>query len=506
MSPMVSESKMTGAIAPPSFAGNPDTVSISTQAAYGIFWNILFSVFTKLVAFGGQIALAWFLLPEDMGLAGIALAVVGIVSIASGTIPTILLIQHKGTFEENAGEIFWFSLAMNFTAALFLVAVSPVAGHLFRDPRVASILLILAVAVPLMALPTIYASQLYRNLRFRAVAQIKFGEGLIRNAGSVILAALGFGAYSLVLPQPVASLYTAIRCRRLSGKIPIGRPHPHRWPALLVPSLWLMALALVNGLQMNGAIFVIGVMHNSTVTGFYTWGFMLSSQAIYLLGINLQGVFFPVLSKLNHDSDRQKQAFKKACKILLLAIAPLCALQIVLARPVIELLFHDRWLPAVPVVQWLSVGMMTQPFNILGTSLLLARGQYRLLASLAAAIAILLMAAAILGACLGCEAEIARCTGTTLFFTNLATGWVACHELKCGGEYFFRELLPSAFMALPLMGIGAFLVLVTDSWPPLISMTSTAAILLVLYGSGIRILSPRLAKELMAGIHLFPVR
>jgi len=441
-----------------------------------------------------------------MGLAGLALAVTSIVSIASGTIPTILLIQHEGAFEENAGEIFWLSLAMNFTATLFLVAVSPLAGHLFKDPRVVPVILILAVAVPLMALPTIYASQLYRDLRFRALAQIKFGEGVIRNAGSVILAALGFGAYSLVLPQPAGSLYTAIRCRLLTGKIPIGRPHPHRWPALLAPALWLMALALVNALQMNGTIFVIGVMHNPTVTGFYTWGFMLSSQAIYLLGINLQGVFFPVLSKLNHDSNRQKEAFKRACKILILAIAPLCALQIVLARPVIELLFQDRWLPAAPVVQWLSVGMMTQPLSILGTSLLLARGQYRLLALLAAVIMILITAAAIVGAYYGREAEIARCTGTTLFFTNLAIGWVACHELKCGVGYFFRELLPPAFMALPLMGAGAFLVFLTGSCPPLISIISTTAILLAFYGFGIWFLSPRLAKELMARIQLFPAR
>jgi PST family polysaccharide transporter len=398
MSLMASRSEMARVIAQPSFTRIQNTVSIGTQAAHGAFWNILFSVLNKLVAFGGQIALAWFLLPDDMGLAGIALAVTSIVSIASGAIPTILLIQHEGAFEENAGEIFWLSLAMNFTATLFLVAVSPLAGHLFKDPRVVPVILILAVAVPLMALPTIYASQLYRDLRFRALAQIKFGEGVIRNAGSVILAALGFGAYALVLPQPAGSLYTAIRCRLLTGKIPIGRPHPHRWPALLAPALWLMALALVNALQMNGTIFVIGVMHNPTVTGFYTWGFMLSSQAIYLLGINLQGVFFPVLSKLNHDSNRQKEAFKRACKILILAIAPLCALQIVLARPVIELLFQDRWLPAAPVVQWLSVGMMTQPLSILGTSLLLARGQYRLLALLAAVIMILITAAAIVGA------------------------------------------------------------------------------------------------------------
>ncbi len=505
MSPTISRQAAAGVVAPPSFMRIQNAASIGDQAARGAFWNILFSVLNKLVAFGGQIALAWFLLPEDMGLAGIALAVTSIVSIASGTIPTILLIQHEGSFEENAGEIFWFSLTANFAAALLLVSVSPWAGQLFNDSRMAPIILILAMTLPLMALPTIYASHLYKDLRFRALAQIRFGEGLIRSIGSVILAALGFGACSLVLPQPVGAVYTAVRCHRLAGEIPLGRPHPRRWPALLAPALWLVALAGVNALQANGIIFVIGVMHDPTAAGFYSWGFALSSQAIFLLGTNLQSVFFPVLSKLNHDSSRQIEAFRRACTVLILVIVPVCALQIVLARPAIELLFRDRWLPAVPVVQWLSMGMMTQPLGILGTSLLLARGQYRLLAGLAGALTILNMAAAIIGAYFGREAEIARCTGITLFFTHLVIGWAACRELKCTAGYFYRKLLPPVFIALPLLGAGALLAFLTGGCPPFISILATGTMLLAFYGAGIWLLAPRLARDLAARLSLFPM-
>jgi hypothetical protein len=56
------------------------------------------------------------------------------------------------------------------------------------------------------------------------------------------------------------------------------------------------------------------------------------------------------------------------------------------------------------------------------------------------------------------------------------------------------------------MGAGAFLIFLTGSCPPLISITSTAAILLAFYAAGIWFLSPRLAKELMARIQLFPAR
>ena len=103
----------------------------------------------------------------------------------------------------------------------------------------------------------------------------------------------------------------------------------------------------------------------------------MSSQAIFLVATNLQGVLFPVLCKINADIERQYRAFAQACRLLMLVIVPVCVLQILLARPLIELVFHDRWLPAVSVVQWLSLGLLTQPLSILTASLLLARGQYR---------------------------------------------------------------------------------------------------------------------------------
>jgi O-antigen/teichoic acid export membrane protein len=270
-----------------------------------------------------------------------------------------------------------------------------------------------------------------------------------------------------------------------------------------MPVMWMMFLALATALQTNGALFVIGMRCNPAVVGFYSWGFALSSQAIFLLGINLQRVFFPVFSKLNHNSDRQSEAFFKACKILLMAIVPVCALQIVLARPVIELLFRDRWLPAVPVVQWLSMGMMTQPLTILGTALLLARGQYRLVTLLAAAIALAITAGALLGTCFGREAEIARCTGIALFFTNAAMGWIACRELKRGQSHLWRQLLPPVLPAVPLILAGTLLVYLTGHCPALVSIAVTTSALLFFYGCGIWFLSPQLARELIARVPLF---
>src|SRR5712692_5445687 len=374
--------------------------AVGAQAARGAFWTILFSVLNKCVTLGSQIALAWFLLPEDMGVVALTLSITSVVSTFCAFNLAKVLIQRRDSFQQDAGQVFWLALAMNVTASLLLVALSPIGASLFKEPRVTSLTLV-AAAIPFMALPTIYVAALYRDLRFKSIAMIQFGEGALRSGAAVALAALGGGALSLVLPLVPGAIYSTVAFRWAAGRLPLSRPAPRTWPALLTPALWLMLQTLFVAVQAHGTNFVIGITHNSTVAGFYFWGFSISSQAMFLLAANLQGVLFPVLSKVNDDPLRQYLAFRKACQALTVIAVPVCVLQTVLARPLIELAFADRWARSIPVVEWLSLGFLTQSLTVLASSLLLARGRFGLCAALTGLSAAMVTAAATIGALTG---------------------------------------------------------------------------------------------------------
>src|SRR5271154_469318 len=109
--------------------------SAGAQAVGGAFWTILFSSLNKVTAFGSQMALAWFLLPSDMGLAAIAISIASLVSLMTGTNLKTLLVQRQEALQENTSEVFWLSLAMNCAAALLLAVSAPLAGRWFNEPR-----------------------------------------------------------------------------------------------------------------------------------------------------------------------------------------------------------------------------------------------------------------------------------------------------------------------------------------------------------------------------------
>src|SRR5437773_862485 len=93
---------------------------VGTQAAHGAFWTIFFSVLNKVVTLGSQIAVAWFLLPQDMGLVAMAFSITSLVTTICGSSLSKILIQRQDRFAEDAGQVFWLSLAMNTAAALLL--------------------------------------------------------------------------------------------------------------------------------------------------------------------------------------------------------------------------------------------------------------------------------------------------------------------------------------------------------------------------------------------------
>jgi len=445
---------------------------VGARATSGALWTLIFSISSKLVTLGGQVALAWFLLPGDFGLAAMVLSFTSVAGIMGGSYLKNILIQRSDRFDQEAGQVFWLSLAMYLLAAVVMSSLSPVAAHFFNEPRVIPLILIVALTAPVHALPVIYTAALNRNLRFRPLAAIAFGAVVVQNATAVWLAWLGCGAYSLIVSTTLMTGWMAVASRIGAGGISIGRPQPCCWAALYAPVGWLMFNSLFLALQASGANLIIGLLHkDATMAGYYYWGFTIASQAVFLLVTNLQGVLFPVLSKLNAEMDRQYEAVRRAGQTLMTVMVPACVLQALLAEPVIRLIFHDRWTPSIPVIQWLSVGLLTQAMHTLASSVLLARGAFAQLTVCNALLAVTVTGAALIGASSGGQLEIARCTGTSLLLMNLVTGWIAYRQLGQGWKDLFSTVAMPLLAGFSAAAAGALVAVLFRDAPMAVSLT-----------------------------------
>jgi teichuronic acid exporter len=470
--------------------------AVGSYAARGAMWTLLFSALTKLMTLGSQIALAWFLVPEEFGLVAMTLSVMSFTAIVGGATLKNILVQRGDRFDQQAGQVFWLALTLNAGAALFLALFSPLAGILFDEPRVVSLILVASLAPAIQSLSTIYLAALQRDLKFRQVAMIQCGASTAHYGSAVLLAWLGAGALALVFPFAITAVGTAITYRLSAGRIPLGRPDPERWRSLGAPVWWLMINALFSAFLASGACMIIGlIQRDPAIIGFYYWGFSIASQAVFLLVNNLQGVLFPALSKLYADAERQFGAAEKAARTLLVVVTPICVLQWLLARPLVSALFHSRWQPAIPVVEWISIGLLSQPLYLLSVSALLARGRFRRLALTTGLVAAATLAGAGIGAITGDQTDTACGAAIALLFSNLAAGWLTFHEFGRGLKELLALVAPLAVMGSFVAALGWWASRATSTVGPAIQIFATGLAVLGSSGLLVRFFLPQLASD-----------
>ncbi len=452
---------------------------IEDSAAHGAFWTILCSIANKGFTFLGQIGLAWLLVPSEFGLVALALSVTNIIGTLAPSGFREVLIQQHDRFEEYAGQVFWLSLALKITVAVLVVASAPIAGDLFSDQRLTPLIMIAGLTLPLDALTTIYSANLNVNLRFRIIAFINLGAGVLHTGSAILLAWYGFGAYSLILPLIWVKIYQAVTQRLVAEPFSVQLPKISAWVGLIVPASWFITIAGFNALQTYGPNIAIGLFQDASITGLFFWGFQVSTQALFVLALSLRNVLFPTLAKLNDNCDKQTDFFMKSCSLLILITMPICILQAILAEPVIEVIFEPKWLNAVPVVRWLSLGMLTLPLNVMSTSILMAQGCFKKLALLTGLISTATVGAAIAGAVHGQQESIAIAVGVSYFLTYLASGWVAFRNLNIARTKIVKVVIFPIALTLPSNLFSIALIILGDLKPFALIASVTAGYFLL---------------------------
>ncbi len=398
----------------------------------GAAWTIALALAQKVLSASVQFGLAWLLLPREMGIAGMAFAAASAMAIFRSSSLHKVLVQRQDRFEQDAPRLFWLAMSMSIVAALALLLAAPTLAELLHQPELKGHLALLAALPPISALATLHSAQLYRDLRFRTLSLIHLGEALIISVLGLILAAVGFGAYSLTIPPLLSTLFAVGACRFCAGEIPVGRPTFRGWPELLGPAAWLMLLGGVEAVEGYGVNFILGRFQGPESVGYYSWGFLISAQVVLLVSRNLQNVFFPALSQLQNDTQRLQVVFEKSCRVLTAGIVPVCVLQSVLAEDLVVAVFNERWQPAIPVIRWLSLGLLTQPVSVLTGALLLARGGYAATTKRTALVCAALITAAFVGARAGDHTTVAVYVSWTLLVCNFAAALVTVGALGQG--------------------------------------------------------------------------
>lgn len=477
--------------------------SLGGSTTRGFLWLLLQGLSGRAAALISQLVLARLLLPQAFGLIGLALTVTSLVNAAiSFGIDDILLQRHR-TMRLWVASAFWSAMALSLAGMALMLAVAPLAARIYGAPGLTGLVAVAALNLPAGALSMVPEVQLRAALNFRFLGSYFSLEILATQLATVVLAAIGFGAYSFVLPLPLVAAVKAVIFWRKAPAAIGGRMRRTQFRYIISSGLLVQASRMIIEAVNQGDYIVLGLLASAHDVGMYFFAFRLAAQPLRVLAGNVGAVLFPALTQLRGEPARQVAAALAASRVLAFTVTPACFLQAALAQPVLHLLFGTKWSSAIPLVQALSIGLPGDATAWISGALLVANGAFRRDLRYLAVFAVPFFICVLLGAHI--DGPMGVAVGVALYYALLKPlqSWLI-----------FRDALDArGFMRIyvhpPLMAGAAFgAAMLVNTLPPLAGNDVAQAAVVLGFGSLVYIgllaaFAPDVGREML---ERFPVR
>jgi PST family polysaccharide transporter len=326
-------------------------------AIHGTAWRYLTFFGGKLMVFISTIVLARLLAKEDFGLVGYAVTAISFLDVISDFGIGAALVYYPDD-KRRASTAFWLNLLVR--VVLFGVAwvLAPLAGIYFRDDRVVSITRALAATFPIDALGDIHGWVLRKRLDFSRTVIPDFLSAITKGLASIIFAALGYGAWSLVWGQVAGAVASSAVMWFITLWNPSFEFDFAMAKGLLSYGVHIVGVAFLAMLLQNLDYLLIGRYLGAEALGVYTLAYRLPDLVVLQFARILSTVLFPLYTRMRDIPGSLARGFYLTTRYVSLVTLPLGIGLALVAKPFTLVAFTDKWEEAIPILQWLAIYSM----------------------------------------------------------------------------------------------------------------------------------------------------
>ncbi len=382
------------AVNPP--AAPPLKGSIYRHMLRGSLWALGQNFSIRFIGLFNTVILARLLSPDDFGVVTMASMVLGLLNSFVDLGPSALLMRQPVATKEHCDTAWTFSFLRGVAVAILLAILSPWIADFFRDDRVLAITLIFAANSLLGNAFSIGLILLRMELNFAAGFYFDLASRLVVLVVTLGLAFWWRSYWAIVVGTLVGNVFGFF----LSFKL-----HPYRARFSLAKareyfSFSLVMIPLNAAYYLTGRVdtFVVGRMSAAAALGVYNVAAELATMLTIDLMQQISRGLYPNYAKLTGDQPKLVEAYLGSLSALAtVSIAFGLGLWVV-SRDFTIVILGEKWLDAIPLLQWLAIGGALRGIDYsLGTTILTVAGYERVSAVLMWIRLIVYTAAAIAG-------------------------------------------------------------------------------------------------------------
>ena len=382
-------------------APNQGVADLGARVKRGLKWAFAGAFAMRFGTMLTGLILARILSPREFGVYAVGFVALLVTASINDMGIEATLVRWPHDLEEIAPTAT--TLVMVFSTALFVAFwfAAPAFADAFNAPDGVGVVRLMSVGLLISGIFTVNSTLTNRTLRVHVRSSGEIAGTVTSLGTTLILATLGFGAYSLAwgniggnLVVGLVLLVWAPMRYRPGLHLPTAR-------ALLRHGLPLAGAALLFVSILNTDNLVVGHFLGPEQLGFYSLAWNVSSWPVVLFSAAVSMVSLSGFAKLQHDRKALDRTFAKSVGAVVAITLPLCVLLATMSVPVIHVLYGQKWGHSATALTFLAVLATMRVVTIISTELLVAVGRGRTVFLLQGLWLAILVPALIAGAHLG---------------------------------------------------------------------------------------------------------
>ncbi len=303
-----------------------------------------------------NIVLARLLTPSDFGAIGMLTIFVLIATTFIDGGFGSALIQKKEPTQTDYSTIFYINIVVSVLLYLLLYVSAPYIAEFYRMEILKNVLRVLGVILILNALCMIQTNRLKKNLKFKKFSIISL-IGIVTGASiAIVMASRGYGVWSLVWMQLINNGTATLLFWIFGQWKPSWAFSIDSVKQLFGFGSFLLLSNLINNTCNNIQGLIIGRMFSPAIMGYYSQARKLEEIPSTSISTIVDNVSYPVMSGYQNNHPQLVYVLRKFIAVLAFLTIPVMLLLIIIGKPLVILLFSEKWVPCVPYFQILCLG------------------------------------------------------------------------------------------------------------------------------------------------------
>lgn len=350
-------------------------MDIGRKAKISILYNIAAKMASSFGRIISTIVLARLLAPEDFGIVGTGMLIIGFATKFGNFGFHQGLIQRKEEITtKHIDTLFTLVFSLKVTLWLIVFFASPFLARYFEIPVLATALPVLALYIVLECFSTTPLTVLKRDIDYKSVSIIDTIQMALSTAFSIIMALLGFGLWSLIFSKLVSVSIAGILAMRKTHWAPrLGYDRQARKDLFRFGIMITLRNLFRYGAE-NIDRFYVSKLLGVQFLGFYEKAFELMRLPQKRITTAVNKVVFSAFSRIQDEPERIKKAFRKLVLAVSLLSFPLLTGMAITAHDFIAVVLGEKWLPAALPLQIMCAAGLFRAIDPFLNSLLTATG------------------------------------------------------------------------------------------------------------------------------------